>query len=256
MKTNIILFLGVIFFLLITGTSCRKSQINNIISEGIPERGGLALTFDDYNIDNWFSYMGLLDSAKVKGTFYVSNYNKLTTNQKEKLLQLQDHGHEIAFHSSNHKNFVEKMQSHGFKKLMEEEIVNGLQIMQNDGFYPKTFAYPYGAHNLIMDKVLLKKFKSIRTLNGTHDLNNSLYPLSGNTVIRGLGIDESSKRSMSSINSLLNNAAELNNCAVLLIHNIEIKRTNMQLPLWKFRNIIQKAKSLHLHFYTVSEISR
>ena len=256
MKTNIILFLGAIFFLSISGISCRKSQINNVTSDGIPERGGLALTFDDYNIDNWFSYIGLLDSAKVKCTFYVSNYNKLSTNQKEKLLQLQDHGHEIAFHSSNHKNFVEKMQSHGFKKLMEEEIVSGLQLMHNDGLFPKTFAYPYGAHNLIMDKVLLKKFKSVRTLNGTHDLNNSLCPLSGNTVIRGLGIDESSKRSLSGINTLLSSASELNHCAVLLIHNIEAKRTNLQLPLWKFRNILVKAKSLHLHFYTVSEISK
>lgn len=249
MKLTVIVFS--ITLLILLGTSCRKGQ-----AYVIPERGGVALTFDDYNIHNWHSYLYLFDSLNVKCTFYISNYNKLDDNQKKELHDIQNHGHEIAFHSTNHVNFVKKLQSYGFKRLLNEEVSDGLVLMNNDGFYPKIFAYPYGAHNLILDKALLYKFKSIRTLNGTHDLNNSLYPLSGNTVIRSLGIDESSKRDFSSIENLLSSARELNSCAVFLIHNIEVQNTKLQLPLWKLRSLIIKAKSLNLHFYTISEISR
>ena len=242
--------------LIIFCVSCRKAEVKAVVAEVIPQKGGLAITFDDYSVDNWFKYVNLLDSFKVKCTFYVSNYNKLADQQKEKLRTIQSHGHEIAFHSTNHLNFVENLQRLGFKKLMDEEVRNGLDLMNKDGFYPQTFAYPYGAHNLIMDKALLKRFKSIRTLNGTHELKNSLFPLSGNSVIRGLGIDENSKRNFENICSLLSSAKDLDKCAVLLIHNVERNDTKLQLPLSKLRNLLLKAKALNLHSYTISEISR
>ena len=221
----------------------------------VTQKGGVALTFDDYSIDNWHTYLPLFDSLNIKCTFYVSNYNKLTAAQKTKLHDIQNHGHEIAFHSTNHVDFVKTLQSTGLKKLLHNEVDYGMNLLHQDGFNCTTFAYPYGVHNLIMDKALLKKFKSVRILNGTHDLNNSLCNLSGNTVVRGLGIDETSSRSLNHICDLLTSAADQNKCAVLLIHNIERKDINMQLPLWKLKNLLVKAKSLHLRFYTVSEIS-
>jgi hypothetical protein len=42
--------------------------------------------------------------------------------------------------------------------------------MNRDGYFPVSFAYPYGAHNLYLDNQLLSIFKSVRALNGTHDL--------------------------------------------------------------------------------------
>jgi O-phosphoseryl-tRNA(Cys) synthetase len=75
-------------------------------------------------------------------------------------------------------------------------------------------------------------------------------------MLHGLGIDESSKRSLESIEGLLVKAAQANKCAVLLVHNIQRTDINMQLPLWKLKRIIEKAKELDLKFYTVSEISK
>lgn len=242
--------------LVITSISCRKSEVKIAQAELAPQKGGIAITFDDYSVDNWYRYINLLDSFKAKCTFYVSNYNKLSETQKQKLHDIQNHGHEIAFHSTNHINFVQNLQKLGFKKLMDEEVRNGLELMNKDGFYPQTFAYPYGAHNLLMDKALVKRFKSIRTLNGTHELKNSLFPLSGNTFIRGLGIDENSNRNFGNICGLLASAKDLDKCAVLLIHNVERNDTQLQLPLSKLRNLLVKAKSLNLRFYTISEISR
>jgi len=246
-------YLTLIFLLLITNYSCNKSEID-FANKGT--RGGLALTFDDYNIDNWHTYLNLFDSLGVKATFYISNFNKLTANQKIKLHELQNHGHEIAFHSTNHVNFLKCVDSTGIEKMMKVEVTHGMWLMNNEGFYPTTFAYPYGRHNDILDKLLLKHFKSVRALNGTQDLSRSLIPLQNNKVIFGLGIDESSNRNLNKIEGLLFLAEQTNHCALLLVHNIERNDIKMQLPLWKLKAIILRAKSLNLKFYTVSEISK
>ncbi len=246
-----VLQVSLLIFIISFSSSCNKA-------DKIPDapKPGLALTFDDYSVDNWHNYMKLFDSLDVKATFYISNFNKLTAAQKAKLHQLQNHGHEIAFHSTNHVNFVKYLNNNKSEKLIEEEVTKGLELMNNEGFFPGTFAYPYGAHTDALDKALLKRFKSVRALNGTHDFANSLCPLSGNTMLFSLGIDETSKRKIEQIEELLTKASQTNKCAVLLVHNIQRSDIKMQLPLWKLKRIISTAKSLGLKFYTISEISK
>lgn len=245
-------YLTLIIIILFVSFSCNK----NDVTPGGNTRGGIALTFDDYSIDNWYRYINVLDSLGAKATFYISNYNKLTVEQKNKLHDIQKRGHEIAFHSTNHVNFVKYADSAGCNKLIKKEIADGLRMMNNDGFYPTTFAYPYGQHNDKLDKLLLKHFKSVRALNGTQDLSRSLSSIGNNQLIFGLGIDESSKRDLGKIEGLLYLAQQRNSCATLLVHNIERNDIKMQLPLWKLKEIILTAKSLSLKFYTISEISK
>ncbi|MEI9959068.1 MAG: hypothetical protein WDM90_22760 [Ferruginibacter sp.] len=38
-------------------------------------------------------------------------------------------------------------QKHTIDELLRNEVENGLKLMNKDGFFPTTFAYPYGAHN-------------------------------------------------------------------------------------------------------------
>ena len=245
-------FLTLLLGLFFLNFSCNKTEV---ISNVTLSKGGIALTFDDYSIDNWHKYMKLFDSLNVKATFYISNFNRLNREQKIKLHELQNHGHEIAFHSTNHVNFLKYANENKCDKLLKEEVLDGLHLMNNDGFYPTTFAYPYGQHNEILDKLLLKYFKSVRALNGTTNLDKSLSKLESNRIIYGLGIDESSKRNLDKIKDLLSQAQQNNSCAVLLVHNIERSDITMQCPLWKLKEIILKAKSLNLKFYTISEIS-
>ncbi|HUS00749.1 MAG TPA: polysaccharide deacetylase family protein [Chitinophagaceae bacterium] len=240
--------LSAVFFI---NHSCNKNDIANVNS-----RGGIALTFDDHYVDNWHQYMGLFDSMGVRATFYISNYNKFTAAQKIKLREIKEHGHEIAFHSTNHVNFLKYADSSGCNRLIKEEVRDGLRLMNNDGFYPTTFAYPYGKHNDVLDKMLLRTFKSVRALNGTQDFSRSLAFLQGNTLLFGLGIDESSKRNLEKIKGLLFLAQQTNHCAVLLVHNIERNNLKMQIPLSKLKEILSTANSLNLKFYTISEISK
>lgn len=247
-------FFALLAILFFANQSCNKNDIN--ASSDSKTRGGLALTFDDNYIDNWYRNLDLFDSLGVKATFYISNYNKLNAAQKIKLQEIKNHGHEIAFHSTNHVNFLKCVDSTSVDKLMKREIDHGLKLLNNDGFYPTTFAYPYGQHNDFLDQLLLKRFKSVRALNGTQDLSRSLVPLKNNKLLFGLGIDEPSNRNISKIEDLLYLAQQTNRCAVLLVHNVERHDTQMQIPLWKLKQLLLRAKSLNLKFCTISEISK
>lgn len=224
--------------------------------EGKIQLAGIAITFDDDRVDNWFQYLSFLDSANVKATFYICKYNRFTADQKQKLAIIQSHGHEIAFHSTNHHNMLDYVYKykHTVDELMKNEVADGLTQMNRDGFYPTTFAYPYGAHNAIYDKMLMRYFKSVRALNGTNDFTKSLAPTEKNELLYGLGIDKSSKRTDETVIQVIRSAAENNNCAVFVAHDIN---TDKKLSVTKERlqKIFNLVNQLGLKYYTVSEIS-
>jgi len=198
----------------------------------------------------------LLDSLGVKATFYICKYNRFTEAQKKKLVIIQNHGHEIAFHSTNHYNMQEYVykQKHTIEDLMRCEVEAGLKLMNKDGFYPTTFAYPFGAHNAIFDKELMRYFKSVRALNGSQDFSKSIVPTTNNKLLYGLGIDKSSKRSDADINSILQSAKNNNTCAVLVAH--DINSVNMySVTKDRLLKIFNFVKNNNLRYYTVSEIS-
>lgn len=223
---------------------------------GYMHESGIALTFDDDRIDNWYSYLPFLDSNNIKATFYICKYHLLTQDQKNKLQILKSHGHEIAFHSSNHYNMVEYVvkHHHTIGELMQNEIEYDLKKMERDGFYPVTFAYPYGAHTGELDKLLKRYFKSVRALNGSTDYSKSLAPLDKNDVLYGFGIDKSSKHSDECLNKLLRSAKNNSCCAILVAHDIN-KNSRLSVTLERLQQIAATAKELGLRYYTISEIS-
>ncbi|MCY7420525.1 MAG: polysaccharide deacetylase family protein [Chitinophagaceae bacterium] len=220
------------------------------------QKSGIAFTFDDFNINEWFRCLPLLDSFGVKGTFYISNYNKLNREEIDKLKFIKKCGHEIAFHTTNHFNMVKYVNNKGMDALIQNEILAGLSKMNADGFYPTTFAYPFGQHTQELDNTMLKYFRSVRALNGTNNYTKSLATTLNNTILYGLGIDESSKRPMSTILQLVSNAHDDNNCLVMVSHHTDMPGTKFITTQNTLREIIKKAVALDMRFYTVSEISR
>lgn len=224
--------------------------------QGHLQEPGIVLTFDDDRVNNWFEYLPALDSAGVKATFYICKYNRFTAEQKRKLDIIRSHGHEIAFHSTNHYNMQDYVykQNHTIDDLMRNEVEAGLKMMNQDGFYPTTFAYPYGAHNGVFDKMLMRYFKSVRALNGTQDFSKSIVPTQNNTVLYGLGIDKSSKRSDQDITNVLQSAKNNNACVVLVAHDINTS-SPYSITLRRLMAIFSFVKKNNLKYYTASEIS-
>jgi len=242
----------VITLLIITSfISCKKFE-----RTGLLKNPGLALTFDDDRVDNWYNYLPLLDSAGVKATFYICKYNRFTPDQKNKLAIIQSHGHEIAFHSTNHYNMEDYVYKykHTIDEMMRSEVESGLKMMNKDGFYPTTFAYPYGAHNGLFDKLLMRYFKSVRALNGTNDFSKSLAPTEKNKLLFGLGIDKSSKRSDVDVLKMLRSAYENKTCVIFVAHNINL-HDKLSVTKDRLLKIFSLAKELGLTYYTVSQIS-
>lgn len=240
-----------LFLITVTVQGCKKFEKNGSMAQP-----GIALTLDDDRVDNWFRFLPLFDSVGAKLTFYISRYNRFTAAQKNKLAILQSHGHEIAFHSTNHYNMMDYVYKyhHTPEELIRCEVEGGLKQMNTDGFYPTTFAYPYGAHNALIDKMLKRYFKSVRALNGTYDFTKSLVPTEKNDLLFGLGIDRSSQRSDADIINILSSAKNNNNCAILVAHDINTSN-KFSVSLERLKKIFEFVKSNGLRFYTVSEIS-
>jgi peptidoglycan-N-acetylglucosamine deacetylase len=237
-------------FVLFVFSGCTKMSIKGNVTQP-----AVALTFDDSYVDDWYKMIPLLDSFNAKVTFYISNYNWLKPLQKQKLKELQSHGHEIAFHTTNHYNLDEYLKNCKIDDLLKKEVFDGLEKMRADGFNCKTFAYPYGQHNDLLDKKLLQYFKSLRALNGTNNYAKSQATGTKNKIIYGLGIDESSKRQMDVILKLIQNAYNDKTCLVLTAHHVGRPDLKMQLPMDKLRRILQEGSKTGLAFVTVSDIS-
>jgi peptidoglycan/xylan/chitin deacetylase (PgdA/CDA1 family) len=238
-------------FILICSLSCRKS-----LTGGKMPTAGIALTFDDNYVDDWYKYLNFFDSFHVKVTFYISQYHKLTEDQKMKLMTLKSHGHEIAYHSLNHPDFVKYLQQHSMGQLEEEEITKGLKMMQADGINPLTFAYPYGSHNEVLDNCILRTFKSVRYLNGTKDYAKSFVKNTSNSELYAIGIDASSGKSDNQLIEFEHLAQQNDDCVVFVGHHINRKEFVMGVSDDRIRLLVQKAIEMNLIFYTVSEISK
>lgn len=124
---------------------------------------GWAFTVDDWEIDTWFSWRETLAAHHVHATFFVAKYATFTPEQKAKLKQLADDGHDIEVHGVNHVNATETVASIGFDRWYADEVAPSRAALEADGYKPVAFAYPYGAHTREIDRQLSSKFALIRT---------------------------------------------------------------------------------------------
>jgi peptidoglycan/xylan/chitin deacetylase (PgdA/CDA1 family) len=217
---------------------------------------GLALTFDDYSVDNWYSYLDLLDSFHVKATFYISNYNRLNADQIQKLHEIEKRGHEIGYHTSNHPDLTKYYQQNGLQKLMKSEILDGLSLMNKDGFYPKTFAYPYGSHLPELDCAILKYFNSVRMLNSTSDYAQSLSASGGNQQLYAIVLDDVNGKSLNFIDAMIKNAKDGKDCFVVLVHEINNSKVSYSMSYDRLKHMLVSAQASGLHYYTASDLSK
>ncbi len=91
-------------------------------------------------------------------------------------------------------------------------------------------------------------------MNGTQDFSKSIVSNQHNTVLYGLGIDKSSKRSDKDIINILQSVKSNNSCVVFVSHDIN-SNGKFSTTLKRLLNIISFVKSNNLKYYTASEIS-
>ena len=239
------------FFITVIVCGCRKDSI-----EGKLEAGQVALTFDDNSIDNWFSYLPLLDSLDIKATFYVSAYHGFNKMQKNKLHTIALHGHEIAYHTSTHPNMVNAVEKKGLAKLMAEEIDTDLNLMRKDGFTITNFAFPFGRHNQTLDIAMLRYFKSIRAVSNKQNYSKSLVKNSGERqLFYGADIDACSRLTEDAMIGLMGQAQTYHDCLVLVAHKINTPDYKFQVTADRLKRLASEAKKRNLRFITIRDIA-
>jgi peptidoglycan/xylan/chitin deacetylase (PgdA/CDA1 family) len=133
-------------------------------------RPQIVLTFDDAFINNWYEVKDELVLKGVPATFFVSYYgndaissNPREIDQRNKLLEIESLGFEVANHSFSHARANEYSESYGLKSWFLNEVKRPVCDMLEDGFSIYSFAYPHSnSHNENTHEILLNEFDSIR----------------------------------------------------------------------------------------------
>ena len=131
--------------------------------------GGLALSFDDSNVESWFSMRDVFQTHGVRATFFVTRYHNLGEATRDQLRQLQADGHTIEAHSVNHLNGADYVEDKGLAQYMREEAVPSIERLRADGFPVRAFAYPFGVRTGELDRALLKHVELLRAVSFSAD---------------------------------------------------------------------------------------
>ncbi|HEU4902805.1 MAG TPA: polysaccharide deacetylase family protein [Flavisolibacter sp.] len=241
-----LLWLATLFF-----AACRKDLHGSLPS------GQLALTFDDASVDNWYQHLDLLDSLKIKATFYVSSYHTFSSEQKQKLREIERHGHEVAYHTATHPDLVKEVAKNGMAQTEAREISSDLALLKADGYNITNFAYPYGSHSIQLDKCLLRRFKSVRALSNQQNYDKSLVKESGDwKVLYGANVDNNSRLKNDGILSLMDKAKEHNDCLVMVAHQINNPSLGLQITKERLILISRAAAERSMEFVTINRIAK
>lgn len=189
---------------------------------------GICISFDDRTVDEWFELRELYNRYNARLTFFVTRFDSLTPAQVEKLRILQSDGHEIGFHGALHVISEHYIQEHSMEEYLRNEIMNGIDMMNQKGFYPTSFSYPYSAKYTGTDEELLKYFYIVRSeviLKNPAEIMSSgaFFEHDGSRLVKSVSIDRNSPLTREQIEAGIVYAAHSKQ--VFLLYGHEPERT-------------------------------
>jgi len=225
-------------------------------------KSGISLTFDDTTINSWFNSRTIFNKYQAKGTFFVSHFYSLDTEQINKLKILESDGSEIGCHTHNHKGVSQDFHNdvNRITEYIQEQIKVPYDLMKAAGFNPVSFAYPYGEHQKDYDVAVRAYFPYIRLTfdDFQNDLSTqaAIYHNSNNKYITlaGAGIDKDFNNSITEITKALIQARRTGNVITFYAHDItnDLNKHYNILPQM-LEEVIENASNLGLKFYTYKE---
>ncbi|MEJ7597511.1 MAG: polysaccharide deacetylase family protein [Kofleriaceae bacterium] len=125
-------------------------------------RAGIALSFDDDAVDEWFAVREMLRSRGVRATFFVTHYYRLTEDHRAKLAMLAADGHAIEAHAVEHLDAAVFIAEHGLTAYLEQEALPSITVLRDAGYTPTAFAYPFGVSDEAANDALLAHVERLR----------------------------------------------------------------------------------------------
>ena len=206
----------------------------------IPENnGGILLSFDDYHPITWAKHFNLFDKYNARVTFFVTR-GYVT----QFMLDAQERGHEIGFHSVTHPNLTRVTRDRFF-----EETILPINIFREQGVELTSFAYPFGAFEEWMHAELLEYYRIVCGRRGNYVLEREDLKFG---FVGAKSIDNIAYRSeiifRRSISRILRGAKISGNIVALYSHDISYSDWGITPDRLEF--VLRKAKNLGLTFYT------
>lgn len=226
----------------------------------VKDQKGIAFTFDDRYVEEWYSARDLFKTYNIHATFFIAHPEKLTETQVTMLHQLQDEGHEIACHSVNHIDAPEFLKAHSGDEYMKQEIFPAIEKMKQYGFDVKTYAYPFGKNTPELDRELLKHFKVLRK--ATYNIENcemdkidrTFTKINKDRVVDAMGIDYEYKISLSNLETAIKRANLKNEILVLHAHKIVDTGSGYAISKEYLEQVFKLCKQYKLKSFRVSEL--
>lgn len=251
----------VLVFLFLIGCNNQSKQNNSQTNNFQP---GYVLTFDDDYVVEWQNITKLFEEYDATATFFVSNFQKLDSNQIQILQELQKEGYEIGFHSSTHKDALLFLDNHTMEEYLNQEILSSLKLMKENKLNPITFAYPYGSNDEETDNELLKYFVMLRDVYEAqkhfylfNDLDDEDFYFSGyERVISGLCIDSNFKISIEDVKQCFNNCLNENKIIVFYAHRPVITNAgDYEINTNYLKSALKLAKKMKLKSYRFEDLA-
>jgi peptidoglycan/xylan/chitin deacetylase (PgdA/CDA1 family) len=227
----------------------------------VNHQAGLVLTFDDYNVDGWYSMKKTFAEYNAKPTFFVSEFHRLSNEKVEKLKTLESIGAEIGSHTYGHKG-IGRDYNYDVDLIddyLNEQIIPALNDMRAAGFNPKSLAYPFGEHETSFDEAVRAYFPYLRTTASDNnrvlsDLHE-IYHKKGKhySILAGDGIDNSYNNEIEEIKKALIKARKNQEIVTLYGHEINNQDDDYSTSPKKLEAIIKTAQQLSLKFYNFQE---
>ena len=238
------------------------------------DRSGIAISFDDHFLNEWYALRPLFQKYNAKVTFFIICGDSLTRDEVLKLKQLQKDGHEIGFHGTVHGKSTELIEAFGPSKYAEIELVKGLSHMSHAGFHPTSYAHPGGNHNEQVDSVLFANgFEVLRDVAISRRvlygipvytlapkfMNWIFYPFDKTKSVDALLIDQDSGVTGQEIKDAVEKAKNTHTALMVFGHKpLYNKPVNGEygFDVSFLEIILKEAKQQNLKFYTMTELIR
>ncbi len=222
-------------------------------------RPGVAISFDDAYVNEWYSLRGLFSRYGAKATFFVSNFDLLPEESIERLRILQDDGHEIAFHGLRHVSAGKFVSENSLDKYLESEIFPGIDTMKQSGFSPLTFSYPYGVRAPHIDEALLKYFKHIRGVACTQKSKklsglSQIYYKRKKGLVFAAGVDNVYGKSLEEIKDAMKMAVVREKTILLYAHKTSDEACDYCTPVSRMEALIEYASNAGLKFFRIKDL--
>jgi peptidoglycan/xylan/chitin deacetylase (PgdA/CDA1 family) len=128
--------------------------------------GGIALAFDDDDVESWLSIRDLLATHGAHVTFFVTRWTQLTDEELEGIRLLAADGNDLEPHGVNHLHAKDYVAKHGLDAYMADEVLPSFAVLEAEGYPPTTFAYPFGEHDDAIDHAILAHVAHVRATRG------------------------------------------------------------------------------------------